>query len=126
MNPDEEFIGGAGEDYRGEPTQGEFEQGSGVATQQLQNPNVTRAQSHVPTGPWYSQSPGVWVALAAFLFAFALIHRSHTDEYKRVRIGLENWWVVGLLAATFIYVFKTGTAAVAGVPAPIRQFFGAL
>lgn len=114
------------EQWLGEPQQGNFDQGVGVSTQQLQNPNTTVQHTSVSSAHPFMQSPGVWIGIIAVLFLFALIHRKHTDEYKRVRVGFDAWFIVGLMSATFIYAFKVGTAAIPQTPHAIRQFFGSL
>lgn len=118
VHPDEEWLG--------DPQQGTFEQGNGVATQQLQNPNVTLAGAKAPAAGSFQKLLMVLGVAFAILVGLAFIHRQHADEYKRVRIGLENWFVVGLMAATWIFIFKTGVTATANAPAPVKQFFGAL
>ena len=118
VHPDEQWLG--------DPQAGDFNQGAGTPTAALSNPNVTLAGARAFTGTPWAQSPGIWIVAALILVVFGVIHAKHKDEYKTPRVGLESWFMVGLMAATWIYVFKTGATAVAGMPKPLKQFFGAL
>ena len=123
----------AEEQYLGSPTSGDFSQGHGVSTSQLANPNVTLEENHpqLASGPAWTQSPGVWVVVVVILIATKLITEKggEKSEFASVRIGFESWFVVGLLAASFIYAGKVGTATLRATGGPIgaiKQFFGAL
>jgi hypothetical protein len=120
------------EEWLGEPQSGDFDQGSGVSTSQLQNPNVS-IEAHKPNAsgtsaslPAYMQSPGVWFLLLALLVVVRIVEHygGRESEFKGVRIGLENWAKVGLLSATFLYAAKTLTTIYR--LGPITQFFGSL
>jgi hypothetical protein len=120
------------EEWLGEPQSGDFDQGAGVSTSQLQNPNVSIEEHKAPasgTGknvPALLQSPGVWLGLLALLVVVRFVeHYGGRDgEFKSIRLGLENWFKVGLLSATFLFAAKTLTTIYR--VGPITQFFGSL
>lgn len=117
------------EEYLGDPQQGTFEQGVGVPDVALQNPNVSLADGVVSRGHPMLQSPGILIGLAIVAIVLGYIDRGHTDEFKRVRIGFDNLFRVGVLAAIFIYITKTGSALItarSGFMYAVKQFFGAL
>lgn len=120
-----EYRSLAQEEWLGEPTQGSFDMGSGVSTSQLQNPNVSIASSKQNNAPAWQQSPGAWVLLVVLLIICKLVaERAKPSEFSSVRIGLENWLLVGLMAATFIYAGKITFYMVKF--GPMMQFFGAI
>jgi hypothetical protein len=120
------YVSLAEAEYLGEPTSGDFDMGAGVSTSQLQNPNVSLKSSKQNNAPAWQQSPGAWVMLLVLLVVCKLIaeRAGKESEFATVRIGLENWLLVGLMAATFIYAGKMVFFMVKF--APLTQFFGAI
>lgn len=130
------YVPLAYEEWLGEPNSGDFDQGAGTSTSQLQNPNVTIPKNQakaVPGAPW-QQSPGFWIMLFLLLAGTKIIieKAGEKSEFASVRIGLENWWIVGVLAATFIFAnrissyllksyFPTNQLVIA-----YNQFFGSI
>lgn len=99
-----------------DPSSGDFSQGDGVATQQKANVNVEPHEDHPARmdGSFLTQSPLMWLTLVAILIAvkFMAERAGQKAEFSSVRVGLENWFVVTLLAITGIYVFKTSVALI--------------
>lgn len=115
----------AQEEWLGEPTQGSFDMGTGVSVSQLQNPNVGIAQTRQNNAPAWQQSPGAWVLLVVLLIVCKLVaERAKPSEFSSVRVGLENWVLIGLMAATFIYAGKITFYLINF--GPMKQFFGAI
>lgn len=114
------------EEWLGEPQQGDFSQGAGVSTSQLQNPNVQIIEHHAPAGPVWVQSPMIFLVIAIILVVVKVLTEKagEAGEFRTVRIGLENFFIVGLLAALFIYAAKFVSATASWVPTPVKQFFG--
>lgn len=112
-------------EYLGEPVSGSFDMGNGPSISSLQNPNVSLNQTKQNNAPAWQQSPGAWVLLIVLLVVCKLVaERAKPSEFSSVRIGLENWLLVGLMAATFIYAGKITFYMVKF--GPLTQFFGAL
>lgn len=116
------------EEWLGQPQQGDFDQGAGVSTSQLANPNVQIAEHRtgLASGPVFVQSPMIWVIIAVVLVVIKVLTEKagEAGEFRTVRIGLENFLIVGLLASLFIYAAKFASAAASWVPGPVKQFFG--
>lgn len=116
-------------DLLGNIHSGDLTQGSGVSTVQLQNPNVPLNPTKTINGSIFLQSPLVWAMAIALLIIVKLVaeNAGQKSEFSSVRVGLENWFVVGVLAATFIYALKTSAALLpssANWAMVIRQFAG--
>ncbi len=116
------------EQWLGEPQSGDFSQGNGVSTSQLQNPNVQIAEhrSGIASGPVFVQSPMIFVLIVVLLIIVKVLSEKagEAGEFRTVRIGLENFLIVGLLASLFIYSMKLTSAVASWVPASVKQFFG--
>lgn len=122
-------------EWLGEPEAGSFNMGGGISTPALANPNVSLEESSKNkgkiSGGLLMQSPGVWIVVVVLLIAVKLIAEKagEKSEFASVRVGLENWFVVGLLAVTFLYVFKTSVALLPGnsnMVKAIKQFGGVI
>lgn len=112
-------------EWLGDPQEGSFDQGRGVSISQLQNPNVSLNTTKQNNAPAWQQSPGAWVLLIVLLIVCKLVaERAKPSEFSSVRVGLENWLLVGLMAATFIYAGKITFYMVKF--GPMTQFFGAI
>lgn len=115
-------------------TPGDLQQGAGVSTQEKSNVNTLPAgnspgTTFALTTPPLLQSPVFWATAVALLIAIKWLaeRTGKGDEFKSVRIGLENWFVVGLLAVTFIYAFKFSVSFIPssdGWAMGLRQFAG--
>ena len=112
-------------EYLGEPGQGSFDMGVGISDSQKQNPNVSLNAGKQDNSPAWQQSPGAWILLVVLLVVCKLVaERAKPSEFSSVRVGLENWVLVGLMAATFIYAGKITFYMVNFKP--LTQFFGAI
>jgi len=112
-------------EYLGEPQSGDQEMGVGVSTSQLQNPNVslpTKTAVPLATGMW--QWPATFIIIAVLLILGKVITEKagKDSEFATVRIGLENFWVVGSLSVLFIFAMKMSAYLLKWAPA--IQFFG--
>lgn len=114
-----------------DPHSGDFQQGSGVSTAQISNVNVGPSEDHPANlrGSIFTQSPAVLLTLIAILIIVKMVaeNAGQKSEFSSVRVGLENWFVVTLLAVTGIYVFKTSVALIpssARWAMALRQFAG--
>lgn len=119
----------AEEEWLGAPHSGDFEQGTGVSTAQLANPNTDLASTRpIATGPAWMQSPGVWaIALLALIGLKLLMEKGgEKSEFSSIRIGAESWVVIGLMSVTFLYAFRVSMAAWTNGPGALKQFAGAL
>jgi hypothetical protein len=115
-------------------TPGDLIQGGGESTQEKANVNSmpggnSPGKAFAATTPGLLQSPIFWItAVALLIFIKMLAERAgESEEFRTVRIGLENWMIVGLLAVTFIYAFKTSVSFIpsgAGWAMGLRQFAG--
>jgi hypothetical protein len=117
------------EELLGLPNIGDANQGQGVSTSQLQNPNVgLTGKGPLASGPPLTQSPAIWIGAILLLVALKLVVEKGGDksEFSSIRIGFEAWVVVGLLAATFFYAIRTGVNAWPGAPGALKQFVGAI
>lgn len=115
----------AEEQWLGDAHTGDFDMGAGVSTSQLQNPSVTLNQTKGGTGAaGFFQSPTIWVLIIVVLVITKLLAEKagKGDEFKTVKIGLENWFIVGALAATWIFAWKMISYLTKFGPA--IQFFG--
>ena len=76
------------------------------------------------------QSPGVWAIAIGLLVLVKFVTEKAGDksEFASIRIGLESWFVVGLMSATFIYVMKIASQSTIPIisSAAAEQFFGAV
>lgn len=107
-NPTGEYVPLREEQFLGDPSQGDVEQGVGYSTSQLQNPNISLSSSaKVSTGP-----PGLGFGTWAFIVALLILCKvvaeraGNPEEFRSVRVGLENFWVVGTMSALFIFALK--------------------
>lgn len=71
----------------------------------------------------------VWLVFLGLLILIKCVaeRAGEKSEFASVRIGLENWFVVGGLAATFLYAAKMGSALLPwrnGIVSAIQEFFG--
>lgn len=117
------------EEWLGLGRVGDFEQGAGESTASLQNPNVSivaSKESKLASGPPFLQSPMVWIVGVSILVIVKVLSEKAGDagEFRTVKIGLENFFIVGLLASLFIYAAKFASASASWMPGPIKQFFG--
>jgi hypothetical protein len=132
------FVGEGGQqfaeaEYLGEPSSGSFQEGAGVSTSQLMNPNVTIEDNQRPkigTGTAFMQSPGVWVFIVVMLFLFRAVFenlRSEKDPTVAM-LTFEQWFLGGLSVATFLYAARTGSQMLqnGGWTGAVKQFFGAV
>jgi hypothetical protein len=122
-------------DELGEIHSGDVNQGDGVSTGQLGNVNVPLNGAHdqhqrkVASSNPLTQSPLVWAVVVGCLVLVKYLTEKAGDksEFSTIRIGLENWFIGGLIAATFIFVLKV-CAALNPSDAPwamaVRQFAG--
>lgn len=114
----------------GNPTSGDFVMGAGVSTAQLANPGVAligKSGAQTASGPAWMQSPGVWAGIVIGLILLKIImERKGKSEFASVRIGLESWLVVTLLAATGIYALKISVPLIPIVPPAVKQFVGVI
>lgn len=131
---------------------GDLQQGAGVSTAQLGRVTVSpfgddraaRSDAHDAAGKSAFQnivenalnkkrsgggSLGVWLVFLVLLVLVKYFAEKsgEASEFSSVRIGLENWFVVGALSLTFAYMFKVGSALLpnTGWAAPVREFAGA-
>lgn len=114
--------------WLGDPHMGDVDQGVGVSTSQMANVNVAIGEARpIASGPPLMQSPGVWIFIALLLVGVKYLSESagEKSEFATTRIGLENWFINGSMAATFFYVTKIG-ATLLPVPGAVKQFFGAI
>jgi hypothetical protein len=96
------------EQFLGDPSAGDFDMGAGVSSSQLQNPNVSLSGRQKPT----TGAPG----LGMYTFAFAIVllvvvkivaeRAGNAEEFRTVRVGLENFFVVGTMAALWFFAIK--------------------
>jgi hypothetical protein len=75
-------------------------------------------------------SLGIWIVAIALLVMVKIVSEKagEAGEFSTVRIGLENWFIVGALALTFGYVFKVSAALLPSnskIAQSIREFAGA-
>jgi hypothetical protein len=125
MYNDVQYTSLAQEEWLGEPHPGDQDQGVGVSTSQLQNPNVSLASTKNATGATgFFQSPAMWVFLAVLLVVvkFVAEKAGKREEFATVRIGLENWFLVGTMAALYFFAAKL-VAYKTRIPV-LMQFFG--
>lgn len=143
-----------GFDNLGDIHSGDLNQGKGVSTSQLQRVTVSpfqgdrdvradaedaagrstlgniAAHAMSKTRSGAGSSLGVWAVLFVLLVLVKIVTEKagEASEFATVRIGLENWFVVGALALTFGYVFKVGAALLPSTgraAMAIREFAGA-
>lgn len=96
------------EQWLGDPSSGDIDQGQGVSTSQLQNPNISLA----PARAKQAGSPG----LGFYTWGFALVllivvkvvaeRAGNAEEFRTVRVGLENFFIVGTMAALWFFGLK--------------------
>jgi hypothetical protein len=102
-----EYVPLRDEQFLGEPSSGDFEMGVGTSTSQLQNPNVNLKTAKAAVG-----SPGLglytWGTIAVLLIAIKLISEKagKAEEFRTVRVGLENFALVTLMSALGFFVLK--------------------
>ncbi len=116
------------EEWLGDHRVGDFEQGQGISSAGLANPNITLPALHpgLASGPAFTQSPGIWVLVVAFLVIVKIVSEKagEAGEFATVKIGLENFLIIGLISSLFIYSAKFASASASWVPGPVKQFFG--
>lgn len=113
---------------------GDLVQGGGISTQEKANVNSlpggnSPGRAYSATTPGLLQSPVFWLTTVFILILIKVMAEKagSGEEFRSVRVGLENWVVVGLLAVTFIYAFKASVAFIpsgAGWAMGLRQFAG--
>lgn len=96
------------EEWLGEPHSGDFSLGEGTSTSQLQNPNISLAANRAGSGisgPALLQSPLMVAIIIALLVGVKLTTEKagERSEFSTVRIGLENLFIVGTMAALWIF-----------------------
>lgn len=132
-------------DLLGENHPGDYQQGVDVSTSQLGNVNVSlteeghrsknRAKRVASQSTWENfvdnirGSLGAWLCAIVALVVVKVLSEKAGDksEFSTVRIGLENWFIVGLLAITFIFSAKVGIGLVPSDSSfweAIREFVG--
>lgn len=112
--------------FLGDPQQGTFDQGVGVSTQQLQNPNTTLGENRrIASGPAWMQSLGVLVGVVIFLAIVEAIIRRGGEGGARARIGIENSFLISLMVAAWFYMYKTA-APLLPLPGAVKQFIGTI
>jgi len=120
-----EYVPLREEQYLGDPSSGDFGQGEGLSTSQLQNPNVSlpNAATKKTVG-----APGLglytWLFAVGLLIAVKLVSEraGKAEEFRTVRVGLENLFLVGTMAALWFFVLKL--IAYQTKWAPLVQFAG--
>ncbi len=113
------------EQWLGDPNDGDINQGVGFSTSQLQNPNVSIPSNAVSKA---AGAPGLGVY--TWLFAFGLLvlvkfvseRAGKDEEFRTVRIGLENIFIVGTMSALWFFALKI--AAYKTKWPPLVQFAG--
>ncbi len=125
MYSDQSYTPLAVAEYLGDPQTGDFDMGAGLSTSQLQNPNVALpAPASLPQATGWFQSPAVLGLVVILLILVKILSEKagSADEFRTVRVGFENWFIVGALAATWIFVWKT--IALTWRNPAVLQFFG--
>jgi hypothetical protein len=128
-NADGSFRTLAYEEWLGEPQSGDINQGAGVSTSQLQNPNVSlpTGANKLATLSGPVTSPWIWVIVIGILILTRVIHEKGGGTSATVSIGLDSLWRVGLLAMVWFYGAKVALPLVIKDPGnPLRQFVGAV
>ena len=120
-----EYVPLRDEQTSGDPSSGDFEQGVGLSTSQLQNPNVSLASSSAKAAVG---KPGLglytWLFALGLLIAVKLVSEraGKAEEFRTVRVGLENLFLVGTMAALWFFCLKL--IAYQTKWAPLVQFAG--
>jgi hypothetical protein len=113
------------EQWLGDPNAGDFDMGVGQSTSQLQNPNVNITANATAKAVG---APGL--GLYTWLFAFGLLvavklvseNAGKAEEFRTVRVGLENLFLVGTMSALWFMALKL--IAYRTKWAPLVQFAG--
>lgn len=126
------------EDTLGDIHPGDLNMGAGVSTSQLANPNVPitepelEATKDARVGRQHSlimESPGIWAVAIVLLILTKIVAEGagNKAEFATVRIGLENLFVVGTMAAIWFFILKGSAALISGnnwFTAAFKQFAG--
>jgi hypothetical protein len=105
-----EYVPLRDEQWLGDPSAGDFDQGVGTSTSQLQNPNVNLAATSAGATAVGPKGLGLytWLFALGLLVAVKLVSEKagKAEEFRTVRVGLENLFLVGTMSALWFFVIK--------------------